>query len=83
MTAAQAVIVVGGSLLLMTPVIALPGAASPRRSRTFIQAAAARAADTSHLGVTAPEGIRTPNLLIRRHGPMTRPGTIRVELSCR
>jgi hypothetical protein len=30
----------------------------------------------------APEGIRTPNLLIRRHRPMVRPGTIRVLLSC-
>ena len=29
----------------------------------------------------APEGIRTPNLLIRRHRPMTRPGTIGVPLT--
>jgi hypothetical protein len=31
----------------------------------------------------ASEGIRTPNLLIRRHRPMLRPGAIRVLLSCR
>jgi hypothetical protein len=28
----------------------------------------------------APEGIRTPNLLIRRHGPTTRTGKTRVQL---
>jgi hypothetical protein len=33
--------------------------------------------------LSAPEGIRTPNLLIRRHGPMVRPGAMRVPLSCR
>ena len=32
-------------------------------------------------GVSA--GIRTPNLLIRSQRPMARPGTIRVQLSCR
>jgi hypothetical protein len=32
---------------------------------------------------SAPEGIRTPNLLIRRQRPTLRPGTIRVLLSCR
>ena len=31
----------------------------------------------------APEGSRTLNLLIRRHRPRVRPGTIRVLLSCR
>jgi hypothetical protein len=31
----------------------------------------------------APEGIRTPNLLIRWHRPIVRPGTIRNQLSCR
>src|SRR5271169_5515250 len=31
----------------------------------------------------APEGIRTPNFLIRRHGRMAWPGMMRVLLSCR
>ena len=39
------------------------------------------AESTSELG--APEGIRTPNLLIRSYGPMVRSGTTLVALSRR
>ena len=50
------------------------------RQRTN-SAASTTTEGTSEL--SAPEGIRTPNLLIRRHGPMVRPGATRVPLSCR
>jgi hypothetical protein len=39
--------------------------------------------DVSRHHMCAPERIRAPNLLIRRHGPMVRSGAIRVLLSCR
>jgi hypothetical protein len=36
-----------------------------------------------HITWAHPKGFELRNLLIRRHGPMMRPGTIRVLLSCR
>jgi hypothetical protein len=42
-----------------------------------------RACSVFPLVISAPEEIRSPNLLIRRHMPIARPATIRVLMSCR
>jgi hypothetical protein len=60
---------------------ALAAGHSDGKCRQMTKRGAATMAESAS-ELRAPEGIRTPNLLIRRHRPVLRPGTIRVLLPC-